>query len=312
MGKDGLGEIENLTATTYIIDAVVEYKDAIVKTEIESEKNEKPEKMSAAEKYKGYDFVGSAGKKLLEALQSGKKKAIEFLGKSKAFINNDIYQTLVRAEERNKRMKENAEEIKEKAKSAIEYVKETPERIDKAILEKQMAHARDKFEKRKNRQTFKSKAEDLKNVIAYKIKNWRENKKEDFAIMLETTKVYASLVKDKAIKDYEHLGIQTAIGVGAVKKFGRDTKENAGAMVGKAKDSVVNAALAAAGAVVAKKDDVKTNAKKVAFKGTQGLRSVLNIAAEAAMTSVDKLDRKLAEQEKEILKEAPDKDAGAR
>lgn len=333
-------EIENVSAAITITEAVKAFKE---KKDID--------KVSVAEKYMDYDFVGNAGKKVKSLIINGIGKAKTFLGKSKEFINNDIYKTLVRAEERNKKIKENVEAVKETVKSSIEYVKEMPEKIDKELLEKQMAHARDKFEKRENRQTFKSKAEDLKNVIAYKVKTWRENKKEDFAIMLETTKAYARLLKDKAIESYEHMGIQTAIGVGTVKKIGRDVKEgfekgiekakeikddvkfyaeygahNVAEMAGKvkddakfyaeygalnaiemaenAKDGVVNAAVAVSGAVVAApgktKEAIKKSAKKVAFKGTKGLRAVLNKAAEAARSSVEKLDEKLVQQEKEL------------
>lgn len=352
MKKNEGEEIVNVAATITITEAVKAYKE-----------KKSLDKVSVAEKYKDYDFIGNAGKNIKKLIISGIGKAKTFLGKSKEFINNDIYQTIVRAAERHERNVERVEKVKEVINDAKEFIKDdfektverekarhqnrkefietvkeeiesAPKKIDDAILEKQMAHAREVFEKRKNRQTFTSKVEDLKNVIMFKIKSWRDNKKEDFANMLEETKAYARLTKDKVIEGYEHIGMQTAIGVSAVKKVGRTVKEgfetgiekakdikedvklSAVDMAGKAKEGVVNAAVAVSGAVVAApgktKQAVKKSAKKVAFKGTKGLREVLNKAAVAAKNSVDKLDEKLNEQEKEMQNDNKNKDDEAR
>ena len=84
--NDGLEEITNLAAVTYIMDAVVDYKVEIM-SEMASYVLPENKKQSVAEKYKDVDFVGTAGDKLKGAFEVAKKKAIAFLGKSKEFIN---------------------------------------------------------------------------------------------------------------------------------------------------------------------------------------------------------------------------------
>lgn len=296
MGNDNLEkEITDVIAADEIISAVLQ------------EREPETQNLSWAEKYKDFDFVGAAGNKVKGLIEKGKQKAKEFWTKKvKTTMNAAIYKSGVAVE--------TIPQIPNKIKEGIKNA-------DQKILEAQLAHARDKFEKRKKRQTFTSKAEDLKNVIMHKIKSWRNDKKEDFAIMLETTKVYTKLVKDKAVEEYEHIGTQVALGTSAVKKVGRKIKENAkgkytqvkedfvegvktgvekaksikddvsfyaeygaynaGVMAGKAKDGMVNATVAFGGAAIA--------APGIAIKGVKkGARGVALFGAKGLRNTLNK------------------------
>lgn len=323
MGKDSLGEIENLAATIDIVGAVIAY-DFQLKGE-----NENTEKMSVAEKYKDFDFVGAAGKKVLEAFQKGKQKAINFLGKSKEFINNDIYQTLVRAAERKEKREQRKEAVKEFLKDDFEktvvrqkarqeavhgFVDKTEEKFNDMIFA-----TADKIGD--GIQRFNSKAEDLGNAIKAKYNSWKQKGKDKLANALENTKAFGRLVKDKAVEGYEHIGTQVALGTSAVKKVGRDLKENAkgkytqvkedivegvktgvkkakdikdevsfyaeygaynaGVMAGKAKEGMLNAAVTFGGAVVA--------TPGIAIKGVKkGARGVALFGAKGLRNTLNK------------------------
>lgn len=355
--NDGLEEITNLAAVTYIMDAVVDYKVEIM-SEMASYVLPENKKQSVAEKYKDVDFVGTAGDKLKGAFEVAKKKAIAFLGKSKEFINTNIYKSLVRAEERQEiKEAKKIEKIKEKVTKAEDKRQIKEERHQKRVekveaakefmkndFEKTVAREKarqeavhgfvDKTEKKFNDmifatadkigdgiQRFNSKSEDLGNAIKAKYNSWKQKGKDKLANALENTKAFGRLVKDKAVEGYEHIGTQVALGKSAVKKVGRDLKENAkgkytqvkedfvegvktgvekaksikddvsfyaeygaynaGVMAGKAKDGMVNAAVAFGGAAIA--------APGIAIKGVKkGARGVALFGAKGLRNTLNK------------------------
>ena len=283
MEKDHLGEIENLAASIDIVGAVIAYEFQL------KGENDNTKKMSVAEKYKDFDFVGAAGKKVLEALQKGKQKAINFLGKSKEFINNDIYQTLVRAEVRKEKSEKRQKAVKEFIKNDVEntiarqkarqeavhgFIDKTEEKFNDMVFD-----TADKISD--GIQRFNSKAEDLGNAIKAKYNSWKQKGKDKLANALENTKAFGRLVKDKAVEGYEHIGT----------------------MAGKAKEGMVNAAVTFGGAVVAAPGiaikGVKKGARSVVLSGAKGLRNTLNKAADLAVRGANALEGKINTPEKE-------------
>lgn len=195
------------------------------------------------------DYIGMAGENAKKIVKMGKDNGKKWITRVKDALNKGIHTSV------------------KTAPKVIQAVEEAPDKIDKKILEAQMAHARDKFDKRRDRKTFKSKVEDLYNVMKYKINEWKKEGKDSFAENLMMTKTYLNIAKNKVVDTAKDVAFYTQYGAHNVKEAVKTTKDNAVFYAQYGAHNVKEGIKAA-------KDKVVETAKNVAFYTQYGAYNV--------------------------------------